>query len=101
MNQGKLDVVKQEMARLNFNILGISDLKWTEMSKFNSSDHYIYYCGQGSLRRRAALIVNKRVQNAIFRYNLKNDGISAELFKILKDVLHSICQKIWKTQQWP
>ena len=48
-----------------------------------------------------ALIVNKRVQNAIFRYNLKNDGISAELFKILKDVLHSICQKIWKTQQWP
>ena len=71
------------------------------MGEFNSDDHCNYYCGQGSLRRRAALIVNKRVQNAIFRYNLKNDGISAELFKILKDVLHSICQKIWKTQQWP
>ena len=71
------------------------------MGEFNSDDHCIYYCGQGSLRRRVALIVNKRVQNVIFRYNLKNDGIPAELFKILKDVLYSICQKIWKTQQWP
>ena len=60
MNQGKLDVVKQEMARLNFNILGISDLKWTEMSKFNSSDHYIYYCGQEFLRGNGiTLTVNK------------------------------------------
>ena len=62
MNQGKLEVVKQEMARLNVHILGICELKWTGMSKFNSDDHYIYYCGQESLRRNAvALIVNKRV----------------------------------------
>ena len=62
MNQGKLDVVKQEMARLNNDILGISKLKWTEIGEFNSDDHYIYYCGQESLRRNgAALIVNKRV----------------------------------------
>ena len=62
MNQGKLEVVKQEMARLNINILGISEVKWTGMGKFNSDDHYIYYCGQESLRRNGmALIVNKRV----------------------------------------
>ena len=62
MNQGKLEVVKQEMARVNDDILGISKLKWTGMDKFNSDDHYIYYCGQESLRRNAvALIVKKRV----------------------------------------
>ena len=62
MNQGKLEVVKQEMARVNINILGISKLKWTGMEEFNSDDHYIYYCGQESLRRNGvALIVNKRV----------------------------------------
>ena len=62
MNQGKLKVVKQEMARENVNILGISDLKWTGMGEFNSDDHYIYYCGQKSLRRNGvAIIVNKRV----------------------------------------
>ena len=62
MNQGKLEVVKQEMARVNINILGISELKWTEMDEFNSDDHYIYYSGQESLRRNeVALIVNKRV----------------------------------------
>ena len=62
MNQGKLEVVKQEMARVNVDILGISELKWTEMGEFNSDDHYIYYCGQESLRRnRIAIIVNKRV----------------------------------------
>ena len=62
MNQGKLEVVKQEMARLNINILGISELKWTGMGEFNSDDYYIYYCGQESLRRnRVAIIVNKRV----------------------------------------
>ena len=62
MNQGKLKVVKQEMARVNINILGIGELKWTEMGEFNSDDHYIYYCGQESLRRNGvALIVNKRV----------------------------------------
>ena len=61
MNQGKLNVVKQEMARVNINILGISKLKWTGMGEFNSDDHYIYYCGQESLRRNeAALIVNKK-----------------------------------------
>ena len=62
MNQGKLEVVKQEMARVNINILEISEVKWTEMIEFNSDDHYIYYCGQESLRRNGvALIVNKRV----------------------------------------
>ena len=62
MNQGKLKVVKQEMARENINILGISELKWTRMSEFNSDDHYIYYCGQKSLRRNGiAIIVNRRV----------------------------------------
>ena len=65
MNQGKLEVVKQEMARVNVNILGISELKWTGMGEFNSDDHYIYYCGQESLRRNGvAIMVNKRVQNA-------------------------------------
>ena len=61
MNQGKLDVVKQEMARVNIDILGISELKWMGMGEFNSEDHYIYYCGQESLRRNGiVLIVNKR-----------------------------------------
>ena len=65
MNQGKLEVVKQEMARVNIDILAISELKWTGMGKFNSDDHYIYYCGQESLRRNGVvLIVNKRVQFA-------------------------------------
>ena len=64
MNQGKLEVVKQEVARVNVDILGISELKWTGMGKFNSDDHYIYYCGQESLRRNGiAIMVNKRVQN--------------------------------------
>ena len=77
MNQGKLDVVKQEMARVNIDILGISELKWTELGKFNSDDHYIYYCGQESLRRNGvAIIVNKRVQNAIVGCNLKNDRMT-------------------------
>ena len=62
MNQGKLEVVKQEMARVNINILGISELKWTAMGEFNSDNHYIYYCGQESLRRNGvALIVNNKV----------------------------------------
>ena len=74
MNQGKLEVVKQEMARVNVDILGISEIKWTGMSEFNSDDHYIYYCGQESHRRNGvALIVNKRVLNAILGCNLKND----------------------------
>ena len=62
MNQGKLEVVKQEMAKVSTDILGISELKWTGMGEFNSDDHYIYYCGQGSLRRNGVpIIVNKRV----------------------------------------
>ena len=74
MNQSKLEVIKQEMARVNVNILGISKLKWTGMGEFNSDDHYIYYCGQESLRRNGvAIIVNKRVQNAVLGCNLKND----------------------------
>ena len=74
MNQGKLDVVKKEMAGSNIDILGISELKWTGMGEFNSDDHYIYYCGQESLRRNGvALLVNRRVQNAVLGCNLKND----------------------------
>ena len=74
MNQGKLEVVKQEMARVNTNILGISELKWTGMGEFDSDDHCIYYCGQESLRRNGvAIMVNKRVQNAVLGCNLKND----------------------------
>ena len=67
MNQGKLDMVKQEMARVNIDILEISELKWMGMGEFNSDDHYIYYCGQESIRRNGvALTVNKRVQNTVF-----------------------------------
>ena len=74
MYQGKLEVVKQEVARVNADILGISELKWTGMGEFNFDDHYIYYCGQESLRRNGvAMIVNKRVQNAVLGCNLKND----------------------------
>ena len=74
MNQGKLEVVKQEMARVNVDILGISELKWTGMGEFNSDDHYIYYGGQESLRRNGvAIMVNKRVRNAVLECNLKND----------------------------
>ena len=82
MNQGKLEVVRQEMARVNINILGISELKWTGMGEFNSDDHYIYYCGQESLRRKGvALIVNKRVCNAVLWCNLKNDRMISVHFQ--------------------
>ena len=74
MNQGKLEGVKQEMARVNVDILGVSELKWTGMGEFNSDDHYIYYCGQESLRRNGvAIMVNKRVQSAVLGCNVKND----------------------------
>ena len=74
MNQGKLEGVKQEMARVNTDILGINELKWTGMDEFNSDDHYICYYGQESLRRNGvAIIVNKRVQNVVLGCNLKND----------------------------
>ena len=82
MNQGKLEVVKQEMARVNINILGISELKWTGMGEFNSDDHYIYYCGQESLRRNGvAIMVNKIVQNAVLGCNLKNDRMISVHFQ--------------------
>ena len=82
MNQGKLDVVKQEMVRMNIDILGISELKWTGMGKFNSDDHYIYYCRQESFRRKGvALIVNKRVQNAVLGYSFRNDRWSLFISK--------------------
>ena len=82
LNQGKLKVVKQEMARVNVNILGISELKWTGMGEFNSDDHYIYYCRQESLRRNGvAIVVNKRVQNAVLGCNLKNDRMISVRFQ--------------------
>ena len=82
MNQGKLDVVKQEMAKVNVDILGISELKWTGMGEFNSDDHYIYYCSHESLRRNGiAIIVNKRVQNAVLGCNLKNNRMISVHFQ--------------------
>ena len=82
MNQGKLEVVKQEMAIVNVDILGISELKWTGMGEFNSNDHYIYYCGQESLRRNGvAITVNKRVRNTVLGCNLKNDRMISVLFQ--------------------
>ena len=82
MNQGKLEVVKQKMAGVNINILGISELRWTGMGEFNSDDHYIYYCGQKSLRRNGvAIIVNKRVRNAVPGCNLKNDRMISVCFQ--------------------
>ena len=82
MNQGKLEVVKQEMARVNVDILGISELKWTGMGEFNSDDHYIYYCGQESLRiNGVAIMVNKRIRNAVLGCNLKNDRMISVCFQ--------------------
>ena len=82
MNQGKLEVVKQEMARVYVDILGISELKWTGMGEFNSDDHHVYYCGQESLRRNGvALIVNKRVRSAVLGCNLKNDRMISVHFQ--------------------
>ena len=82
MNQGRLEVVKQEMARVNVDILGISKLKWTGMGEFNSDNHYIYYCGQESLRRNGvAIMVNKRVRNAVLGCNFKNDRMISVCFQ--------------------
>ena len=82
MNQGKLELVKQEMARVNLDILGISELKWSGMGEFNSDDHYIYYCGQECLRRNGvAIMVNKRVRNAVLGCNLKNDRMTSVHFQ--------------------
>ena len=81
MNQDKLEVVKQEMARMNIDILGIGELKWIGMGEFNSDDHCIYYCGQESLRRNGAIKVNKRVQNAVLGCNLKNNRMISVRFQ--------------------
>ena len=82
MNQRKLDVFKQEMVRINTDILGINELKWMGTSKFNSENHYIYYCGQESLRRNGvALIVNKKVHNAVHGCNLKNNRMISVCFQ--------------------
>ena len=82
MNPGELEMIKQEMARVNINILGISKLKWTGMGEFNSDDPYSYYCGQESLRRNGvAIIVNKRVRNAVLGCNLKNDRMISVHFQ--------------------
>ena len=82
MNQGKLEVVKQEMTSVSVDILGISELKWTGMGEFNSDDHYIYYCRQESLKRNGvAIMVNKRFQNAVLGCNLKNDRMTSLRFQ--------------------
>ena len=82
MNQGKLEVVKQETARVNVDILGISELKWTGKGEFNSDDHYMHYCGQESLRRNGeAIMVNKRVRNTVLGCNLKNDKMISVRFQ--------------------
>ena len=81
MNQGKLEVIKQEMAKVNIDILGISKLKWTATGEFNSDDHCIYCCGQESLRRNGvAIIVNKRVRNTVLGCNIKNDRMISVCF---------------------
>ena len=83
MNQGKLEVVKQEMARVTIDILEISEIKWTGMSEFNSDDHYIYYCGQEYLRRNGvAILVNERVRNEVLGGNLKNDRMISVRFQV-------------------
>ena len=82
INQGTLEVVKQEMTRMNIDILGVTELKWTRMGEFHSDDHYIYYCGQESLRRNGvAVIVNRRVQNAVLQCNLKNNRMISVHFQ--------------------
>ena len=82
MNQGKLEVVKQEMARVNIDILGVRKLKWTGMGEFNSDEHYIYYCGKESFRKNGvAIMVNKRVQNAVLVCNLKNSRMISVHFQ--------------------
>ena len=87
MNQGKLEVVKQEMTRVNIDILGTSELKWPGMVGFKSDDHYIYYCRQGPLRRNGiAIMVNKGVRNEVFGCNLKNDRMS------VSEANHSLSQ---------
>ena len=102
--KGKLNMVKQEMARVNINILGISEFKWTGMGKFNSDDNYVYYCGQESFRRDGiALIVNKRVQNAVLWWNLKkwqNDLCSFSRQTIQHHSNPSLCHNHLCRRSW-
>ena len=106
MNQGKLEVVKQEMARGNVDILGISKLQWTGMGEFNSDDHYIYYCGQESLRRNGvAIIVDKRVWNAVLGCNLQNNRMISVHFQGKPFIYHSNTslypnQLHWRSWSW-
>ena len=105
MNQGKLEVVKQEMTRVNVESLGISELKWTRMGEFNSDDHYIYYCGQESLRRNAvAIMVNKTVRNVVLGCNLKNDRVISSFPRQTIQYLSnpSLCpnQQRWRSWSW-
>ena len=103
VNQGKLEVVKQEMARVSIDILGISKQKWTEMGEFNSDDYYIYDCGQESLRRNGvALIVNKTVQNTVLGWNLKwqNDLCSFPRQTIQYHSNPSLCPNQWCWRSW-
>ena len=81
MNQGKLELVKQEMVRVNIEILGISELKWTRMGEFNSDGHYIYYRGQGSLRRNGLALIVNRVQNTVLGCIVKNDRMISVCFQ--------------------
>ena len=102
MNQGKLQVVKQEMARVNIDILQISELKWTGMGEFNSDDHYIHHCEQESLRRkRIAIIVNKRVWNAVLVCNLKNDRMISIRFqgKPFNTTVIQVCAQTSNTEE--
>ena len=105
MNQGKLEVVKQETARVNINTFGVSELKWMRMVKFNSDDHCIYYCGQEYLRRNGvAFIVNQRTQNAVLGCNLKNDRM---ILVVSKEIIQphsnpSLCpnHRCWRSWSW-
>ena len=100
MDQGKLDMVKQEMVRINIGILGISKLKCTEIGKFISDDHYIYYCGQKSHRRNGvALIINKRVQNTVVGCNFKNDRMISVHFQG-KAIQHHSNPSLCPYYQW-
>ena len=103
MNQGALDMVKQEIARMNINIIGISKLKWTGLGKFNSDDHYIYYCGQESLGKNGvAIIVNKRLQSAVFWCNHKNDRMISDPFqgKPFSVTVIQVCAPTTNAEGW-
>ena len=100
MNQGKLEVVKQEMAKVNIDLLGISELKWTRVDKFNSDEHYIYYYGQETLRRNGvAIIVNKRIQNAVLGCSLKNNIMICFQGKPFNTTVIQVCATTSNTEE--